>query len=614
MFGLYRAVTSRGGFIDRPHARKNLSMVEVFREMDNHYEGHTYTDIGTLLLNTYQKTFSEYEDEHPQDRNVVKCDKCDEAPSRDRKTGFGCESAKVVTGDASRDWCGCAECGVLTHTKCCAPPSAPFDSTTRFKCDACRSGATAKKRDERRRARDAIAGGGAGNRHAAGRRDREREKRDREKREADKVVTGVVNGVGACVGVVGKDSSKGSQGAAERIHQPSGAGPAAKKRSRGGEQIVFHHPSRHHHPGGGLPNVEQAVAEAMAAQIAEESADRRRADAAVSAAAAHAVVAGAAPIGHGFSRDFGYHGFQHQMHQHQHQHQHQGNVTYGTPQYVQGYSQMTYNAFPQQQQQQQQQRGAQMLPPGSQQWQSAAAQTLREQDECLMRAFNASGGAKNNASDGNSQPLNVDPQWVRYSPDGTHLPSQSAGDSGNDTGTHQGTNSGLNHGPSDPSAGSRGGSSDRMRRMVLQPDGGLVETTEGGGLAENTGGDSGPSPGSADMPDSADPGMSVLTSLATAPGAWMPSASEANLLQRLNDELKETRAGASPRSGDVSRKGSDPRLVISGEMRGNPSLTRFGEMERSDSLCSLGVYDSQYWNAVLDNGMGMDGLGSDPAA
>ena len=81
MFGLYRAVTSRGGFIDRPHARKNLSMVEVFREMDNHYDGHTYTDIGTLLLNTYQKTFSEYEDEHPQDRNVVKCDKCDEAPS-----------------------------------------------------------------------------------------------------------------------------------------------------------------------------------------------------------------------------------------------------------------------------------------------------------------------------------------------------------------------------------------------------------------------------------------------------------------------------------------------------------------------------------------------------
>ena len=68
MFGLYRAVTSRGGFINRPHARKNLSMVEIFREMANHYDGHTYTDIGTLLLNTYEKTFSEYEEEHPQDR------------------------------------------------------------------------------------------------------------------------------------------------------------------------------------------------------------------------------------------------------------------------------------------------------------------------------------------------------------------------------------------------------------------------------------------------------------------------------------------------------------------------------------------------------------------
>ena len=32
-------------------------MVEVFREMSNHYDGHTYTDIGTLLLNTYEKYF-----------------------------------------------------------------------------------------------------------------------------------------------------------------------------------------------------------------------------------------------------------------------------------------------------------------------------------------------------------------------------------------------------------------------------------------------------------------------------------------------------------------------------------------------------------------------------
>ena len=94
MFGLYRAVTSRGGFIDRPHARKNLSMVEIFREMANHYDGHTYTDIGTLLLNTYQKTFLEYEEEHPQDRNVAKCAVCGDAPPRCRETGFGRESAR----------------------------------------------------------------------------------------------------------------------------------------------------------------------------------------------------------------------------------------------------------------------------------------------------------------------------------------------------------------------------------------------------------------------------------------------------------------------------------------------------------------------------------------
>ena len=106
--------------------------------------------------------------------------------------------------------------------------------------------------------------------------------------------------------------------------------------------------------------------------------------------------------------------------------------------------------------------------------------------------------------------------------------------------------------------------------------------------------------------------MSVLTSLAAAP-TWMPSASEANLLQRLNDELKETRENSnSPRGTDsaIPRKGSDPRLVL-GEMR-NPSLSRFSEMERSDSLCSLGVYDSQFWSSVLDNGP--DVLGSDPAA
>ena len=64
--------------------------------------------------------------------------------------------------------------------------------------------------------------------------------------------------------------------------------------------------------GGLMPNVADAVAEAAAEMVAEESADRRRAEEAVSAAAA--AVGGAQLAGsglgvghHGFTRDFGYH-------------------------------------------------------------------------------------------------------------------------------------------------------------------------------------------------------------------------------------------------------------------------------------------------------------------
>ena len=88
LHGLYLAVTSRGGFLDRPKARKNLSMVEVFRDMENHYDRHTYTDIGTLLLNTYEQTFLEYEREHPQDLNIIACPTCARPPPRrERRAG-----------------------------------------------------------------------------------------------------------------------------------------------------------------------------------------------------------------------------------------------------------------------------------------------------------------------------------------------------------------------------------------------------------------------------------------------------------------------------------------------------------------------------------------------
>ena len=42
-------------------------MPEVFRHMHNYYKGHTYTDIGNNLLNTYERFFLPYEMEHPED-------------------------------------------------------------------------------------------------------------------------------------------------------------------------------------------------------------------------------------------------------------------------------------------------------------------------------------------------------------------------------------------------------------------------------------------------------------------------------------------------------------------------------------------------------------------
>ena len=80
LHGLYRAVCVRGGFGSRPLARKNLNMLQVFREMRNHYDGHTYTDIGTQLLNTYELYFLDYERDHPQDLNVTACARCGRAP------------------------------------------------------------------------------------------------------------------------------------------------------------------------------------------------------------------------------------------------------------------------------------------------------------------------------------------------------------------------------------------------------------------------------------------------------------------------------------------------------------------------------------------------------
>mmetsp|Transcript_11693 Transcript_11693/g.18821 ORF Transcript_11693/g.18821 Transcript_11693/m.18821 type:complete len:366 (-) Transcript_11693:11-1108(-) len=125
MFGLYCAVTSRGGFVARPVARRHLSMVEIFREMTNHYEDHTYTDIGTLLLNTYEKFFLQYEQAHPEDIAVSACSVCGE-------TG-----ADAAAGT----WAECEECRARTHVACTKDGSATAirlkGGKVRFLCDTC---------------------------------------------------------------------------------------------------------------------------------------------------------------------------------------------------------------------------------------------------------------------------------------------------------------------------------------------------------------------------------------------------------------------------------------------------------------------------------------------
>ena len=155
LHGLYLAVTSRGGFLDRPKARKNLSMVEVFRDMENHYDRHTYTDIGTLLLNTYEQTFLEYEREHPQDLNIIACPTCARSPprrerrarasggasrSRDDPPPFAREGVARGEPPNALGWVECDACRVLTHVDCARAGAAdltPGGNVAWFVCDAC---------------------------------------------------------------------------------------------------------------------------------------------------------------------------------------------------------------------------------------------------------------------------------------------------------------------------------------------------------------------------------------------------------------------------------------------------------------------------------------------
>ena len=99
--------------------------------MENHYDRHTYTDIGTLLLNTYEQTFLEYEREHPQDLNIIASDVREiaaatraarerAAPRRARETTRRRSRAKASRGEPPNalGWVECDACRVLTHVDC----------------------------------------------------------------------------------------------------------------------------------------------------------------------------------------------------------------------------------------------------------------------------------------------------------------------------------------------------------------------------------------------------------------------------------------------------------------------------------------------------------------
>ena len=123
--------------------------------MENHYDRHTYTDIGTLLLNTYEQTFLEYEREHPQDLNIIACPTCARSPprrerragarggpsrSRDDPPPFAREGVARGEPPNALGWVECDACRVLTHVDCARAGAAdltPGGNVAWFVCDAC---------------------------------------------------------------------------------------------------------------------------------------------------------------------------------------------------------------------------------------------------------------------------------------------------------------------------------------------------------------------------------------------------------------------------------------------------------------------------------------------
>lgn len=101
--GFYKEICSRGGFVSRNSAKARIKMPEAFKVLHNYYPGHTYTDIGNNLLNTYERFFLPYEEAHPEDKIESACTQCSKNHAE--------KSGGMVSCDGCAKW---------YHYECCA--------------------------------------------------------------------------------------------------------------------------------------------------------------------------------------------------------------------------------------------------------------------------------------------------------------------------------------------------------------------------------------------------------------------------------------------------------------------------------------------------------------
>jgi hypothetical protein len=131
LLGFYRECCSRGGFVDRDRAKSRLKMPHLFKALHNHYDNHTYTDIGNKLLDLYDRYFLAYEREHPDDRSVEPCAAC----------GLS-NAASSHPGEVARCASSSGGCSRVFHVRCQTEEAfrrSRGERVTWFNCDECRA-------------------------------------------------------------------------------------------------------------------------------------------------------------------------------------------------------------------------------------------------------------------------------------------------------------------------------------------------------------------------------------------------------------------------------------------------------------------------------------------